>query len=333
MSKTCSFTVAIIRENKYRLSQSDMNDTTLSYDNLESVFEDFVEFRHVTDIEDMMVLVGDVLGMRDGVIGDTSTCYETEDCIYQLCHLSSLVDTRKNYVGTTLVRETSSVVGAAVLMKIKVDSNKTCTNVDISMKDTIDLYRKVHKHIGLSIDANGTVDELQYFFNPIDRLKPNEMQNMKYFEFLLFENCVVQMFIEQVPSSEKMNDRASIIASAPVCGKVVLGMRIRGEHVLDSETKYIDFTKDTLEKLTCVRSVSYDEFNIPKPDAKAIPTEEQLQQKAQSKVFKNFFTVLNQAYSLYVKKYGTSFQKDQLKDMAKEKSLNTIISVPSSVKH
>lgn len=323
---TRGFTVAIIKQNKFKFSDGDMNDNKLTDDILENILEDYTEFKNVTDVEDMMVFICDVLKMTDKIFGDTSTCYEDDEYIYQICHLSSFTDKQKNYIATKMTNDSSSVIGDAVIFKAKINNDKTCTNVDITMKDIINLYRRSHKHIGLVVHPDGKTDEITYFFHPIDSMKSDVANNLKYHEFALFGNKVIQIFIELNPTINKLNEKASVLYGMPIYGKVVIGMRMRGEHILDSDTKYIDLDKKTLEKLICVRSDEESSKNITdtKSSEDIIKEKESELQSNKNNKITNFYTVLNENYNNYKKKNGTMFIKKSLENANFENSLNKI---------
>jgi hypothetical protein len=312
-----SFTIAIINENKIRLQDRDRNEKNLSDDNLESLLEDYIEFKKVNNVEEMMLCITKVLGDTSNLYATTSNCFINKDYVYQITHLVDNNKPTNNYIATSLLQEEHNVYKSCVLMKSKrVDDNYI--NESITMNDIIDIYRKVYKHIGLLIKPNKEITEINYYNNPLDGQTPDKVKNSKYYEFLIAEDKVIQMFIEIDPIINQLNEIATIFYQKPIYGEVLIGFRNRGSNLYSSTEQYIDLDKDLFNKLLCVRSF-YDTESDESIDNKTMEDV-----KLEKRTLIPFEIQLDRKYYAYKHKYGTSYSTKKLENIMTHSSLQEL---------
>lgn len=310
-----TFSIAIIKENKVRLNESDKNEKNLTNDNLESLLEDYIEFKKVSSNNEMMEVIAKILDQTLNYHITTSTCYVDYDYVYQICHLESKDDKKVNYIARTLLSDEYYVVRDCIMLKAKLDNKLNFVNDNITIEDIIDVYRKMHKHTGLKIFADGEIKETTYYHNPMDGLTPDDVKNLKFHEFQLATNRVAQVFIEMEPRNNKFNELASIFYGQPIYGDVLVGIRNRGDNIFSSSTLYLDITKHYFHKLLCIRSV--DDLKV-EDDASIIEKKQlEMEQKEVSNTPKLIFFehFVETKYASYKRKYGEKYSTKKLEKM------------------
>jgi hypothetical protein len=327
--------IMIIRENKLFYSQSDRNFARLTHDNIENDIEDYIEIKSIEQ-STLMDEITTILNTPDAV-AHTMRCYEDNEYIYELCYHSYIDNTKKstiNNIASHLTKFTDKVVGNAIILKSKINYNKTCELVDISLNDIVDIYKKIFVHTGVIVMPNGTIDEYNYIFNPIDLIKPDQMNNIRFYELKIF-NRVIQLFIEVNPSDNTLNEYASILYNKSLInGKVIFGMRYTFDDVRMTETEYCDLTKDILKKIVYYASdnVNFSDSTSDQ-DINSITNSNTHQvnfngsnTQSSEKITKvnTFYTMLDNEYNIYKAKYGLVLKKDCLEKLKYQQSLNDV---------
>lgn len=314
-----NYQIAIIKANKFIYSESDRTFSKLSHENVQDNIEDYIELKSI-DCSNMMEEIMEILNMPDSV-AHTVRCHETDEYIYELCYHSDLASSVNN-IATHLSKFTDRVIGNAILIKSKINYDSTCSLVNISLSDVADIYRKIFVHTGIIVGSNGSIDEYPFIFNPIDLIKPDQLENMKFYEFKIFDK-VIQMFIELNPVQieNNTNELASILYGENLInGKVRFAMRYTFDDAKMTESEYCELTKDTFHKLLCYSSdleICNDRIkntNNPQPNQ----LDESTQPTEKTKKLTSFHTYLKNKYNEYKEKYGTEPKRevlDKLKDL------------------
>jgi hypothetical protein len=333
-----NFKIAVIKENKHKYCQEDMNMNKLNLDSLELDIEDYIEFKTVSDPNNMMETVVNILNMTTEHLGETSICYEDENYIYELCYLSNESTEVKNinFISSKLVDFKRRVIGNSVLIKSRINLDHSATPVDISLADLIYVYQRSHVHTGIMVktEPNNSIEQTNFFFNPIDFLKPEEVKDFAYVEHEVFGKRILQMFFDK-NSKDKLNKICSIIYGKPIYGKVIIGFRHTSEDMREIGYHYCDLDKTTFNKLLCILSDGYLKENINKEikdetDALLEEIKDQnnlnkMQNQVTQqtpKIFKNFYTALVTQYSSYKNKYGDVYKEDTLEEIKKLQPVN-----------
>jgi len=212
----------IIKPNNFEFKKD------LYYNNKEKLYQDlqpYIEHRTI-EINDMMEIIVNEIGLTPDLVGESETCYETAENVNQLCYVGKNKNESEqkdlNIIATYLNGDT--VYGTAVLLNSKITENGTCVSGPITINDCANiLYSKfVHKGIFIPFDENVSVTEYEYFAHPLEYLENSENGYLKY---KLFETTFLSfnlgLFSEI--TSQQINKRATrLLGNAKLFGNVVM---------------------------------------------------------------------------------------------------------------
>lgn len=304
--------IAIIKSNKITYSSVDMTHSRFTRERLEDDIEDFIEIVPISNLDNVMEKIIDVLKLTPDMTAHTTTCKEDNNYIYQMCHL--IDETKSGQQNNICIRFANSlfrVVGDVVLMKSKILFDGKTELCNITLDDIIDLYRDSLVKTCVKIMPDDSVDDVLYIFNPIDWMNPEKLNNIRYHEIGLSDK-ILMFFIELVPDNNIINKKASILYGKRIYGNVVMAMRHKQEDIRHTEYEYYSIDKLTVNKLVSVMSVNNDMLTIQKPETKT------------NQIVINFHTILDKKYSVYRSKYTSGYSLELFDQFDVTKSVNDI---------
>lgn len=216
------------------------NHEKLKYD-----LSEYIELKEI-DFEDMMDVIVTETGLTPELVGDTQTCYETLEYVYQICFVgydnNDCKNKELNRLSTYLNGD--SIYGPAILINSKISESYTCVPANVTIDDLINiLYSKfVHKGIFIPNDETDSIVEYEYLNHPLEYLEKEEKCYMKY---KLFETTFLGFhlgFFGEL-NSLSVNKRATrLIGNQKLFGNVVLLNKLPHE--------FQDIDKELYKKLS-----------------------------------------------------------------------------------
>lgn len=233
--------VAIIEKNEFIVTDDDIQ--TLSMKEIKQKIIDNVN-KYVTLLsissDDLMKTIIETLKMNNNVVAETTTCYETADNIFQLCHLPTQKKEDINGISSYLTIDSYAITGATVLLNSKIEENKTCSIDTLNIDDIVNIIYKSIIHTGLKISVDGSVEEFYFFNNPL-YLEKN-MNNYGFIEINLF-NFFMVAFVQKYPNNDIRNKSITcLIGNKIVNGDVILVLKLK-------ESIYGSLDENTFDKL------------------------------------------------------------------------------------
>ncbi|ARF09779.1 hypothetical protein Indivirus_3_28 [Indivirus ILV1] len=263
----------------------------IHYKNHQKLKNDLLEHVELqeTTFDNMMDLIVTQIGLTPELIGDSQTCYETNQNIYQVCFVgydtNSCKDKELNKIATYLNGD--SVYGTAVLINSKIGDTYTCLPDSVNMDELTDIvYSKfVHKGIFIPMDEKKEIVEYEYFNHPLEYFETTENN---YFKYKLIETTFIGFhlgFFYEV-NSDTINKRATrMIGTQKIFGNVVLLNKLPHE--------FQDIDKSLFKKLS---DLSYGVL-----DQRELTTSENRENEKVNNlpVVMNRYCILNNRYSNY----------------------------------
>lgn len=298
--------IGIIDSNVINYSETDHTHTRLKRDNLEEDIEEYITFTKASDSIDAMQLIIEKCKFSPEELIYTTIIYETPKYIYYMIHTVDDNNQKKdiNKIAIYLSRDLYRITGSVGILKEEIKTNNDNVMGNLYLNDMLDIYVNCFVHKGVIIDNNnGEINEIKFIFNPIDWYNIEEASNIKFIEYEIFDK-ILMMFIEIKPKNNIINEKASIIYGKKVNGKVIFALRRKNEDIKQTKYIYEDLTKDLAEKLLYILSTKQENIKESEEEIKKM------------KVY-NFYTVLENRYNKYVKKYGYTYSllekiKDQI---------------------
>lgn len=261
-----NYQVAIIKPNSITVDAKKMGES-FTREFIKNEISSHVIF-HSVDTKDMMNLVYDTIKMTDKLIGNTSICYEDDQYIYQLCHLSlkdnqkKEVDENANGVSSYLVQGRFIVYGSSVLIRSKISDKGTCVTDTLDIDMIVDIiYKKlIHKAVKLSVD--GVISDYTFYNDPLENCSNDIITNSKYVEVHLLKFNLLMFlrltFDDQPENSDldRVNKKATkLIGHSRVHGDVYIASK-------STEHEYIDLDTDLLNKMLKLSGDSMTSRNL-----------------------------------------------------------------------
>lgn len=212
-----------------------------------------------TDRDSFFNTVDEYLNLNKDVVADTQICFETKRYIYQLIHVPPTIEKLPqnedlNSLGSMMLTE--PVYGNCVVIKLKVESDQTCSWDSISADNIRDIIRSTMNHKAVKIYADGRVEDKMFYLDPHELLT----STMAPVEFSLFGYNLL-MYVDINYDGLSLNRLASRLAgNFFALGDVIVVNRFR--------YSYGDITKDEIEALDELSWIEYKNREIKNTDKK-----------------------------------------------------------------
>jgi len=257
------------------------------YNNLELLKNDIVDFIDIKTIKtcDFMETIIEIIDLTQELIGETTTVYENESNVYQLCYIDkennpNIDESNINMICSYLINE--KVYGNCAFINSKISENNTCIFDNSFIDDVvIYLYRKF-VHIGIVIENNNH-KEFEYLSHPLEYFNCSEKdyENYKFIEFYLlgFELCL----FSQENTEKYINKEATrIVGTKKIYGDAIL--------ILKNVYEYHSINNILYDKIL---KICYGSLN----NRKLLDSEYNDEQKINNlKVVNNKYCILEQRY-------------------------------------
>lgn len=300
--------VAIINPNNIHYSELDKTHHRLSYDKLKEDIEDEIEIFQVNDARDGMEKIVEICKFDPDELIHTTMIYETENSIYYLIHTIDDKNEHENVnkIGIYLTKEQFRITGSVGIYKEELELDEAKVGNISNIDEIIKIYHQCFIHKACIINTKGEINEIKYIHNPIDWKRPDEANNIKFLEYEIFDK-IMMVFIKLKPDKNELNEKASIIYRGRIVDDVIFALRRKPEDVKQVEFIYESITKELINKILMILSVEQDE----------------LQNNKESKIY-NFYTIVEQRYKTFVRKYGNKYNKQYLEKYKNMKILNEV---------
>ncbi|MCJ7636864.1 MAG: zinc finger MYND domain-containing protein [Nitrososphaeraceae archaeon] len=266
----------------------------LYYKNQERLTKDLCDHVIVKGFkqDEMMELIIDEIGLTPELVGDTQTCYETIQYVYQLCFVgydnSSSIKEEKELNTIATYLNGDSVYGPAVLLNSKICNDYICSPSTVTIENLSHIiYSKfIHKGIIIPNNEKDSVEEYEYCGHPLERLESEE----NYVKYKLFETTFLGFqlgFFGEI-NSTKINKRATrLIGNQKLYGNVVMLCKLPHE--------FQDIDLDLYEKIS---KLSYGSLK----QRELLNTEDREGEKINNlPIALNRFCILDNRYTNYKK--------------------------------
>jgi hypothetical protein len=246
------FTVAIIKKNKIELDRTNV-------DSIKELIKDYIEIRKI-EHKDLMELIVDTTNLTPTDTGNTVTCFENDEKIYQICFMArSLKESDIDYVNQNInnlacvLSVTKEIIcNDCVLICSTINDNNLCDPSDVSFDDICNLLYKKIIHKGIKISASGNVDEFVFSSAPIEK---DQLEKYTSTELPLV-NFNLILYYENTPINNTLNKTGTkLLGKNKVYGDVILVSK-------SSEYEYLDIDMTLFNKLSKVAEGSIWSRNI-----------------------------------------------------------------------
>lgn len=271
------FNIGLFSTNSHKLTE------TTTKEEIKRMMEDCFKLKETTH-ENMMKECIDFIQLTHEQMADTEIVAESEDYIYQLCHIptdSSMMQKNKekddenddrefNSLASYLTR--SEVYGNAVLIRSKIKEDRTCDCDSFNDDDVVNEIWKTVNHIGIKIGTDDNISEFRYT-DPIKTI-PN---TYRAFEFYLL-GYNMYMYVDCAFEGKPINKLASrLTGEYSVVGDVYV--------ILNYNKGYGDLTREDMDKLNKISWIPQKERDLTQEESKEDKIDGRL-------VVKNRFTVI-----------------------------------------
>jgi hypothetical protein len=237
---TLEYCLAIIKPNFCKITKDSLpllNDEVDKYINIATVTHD-----------KLPEVITTAIGMvPQKVMGDTTTIYQDNICLYDMCHVDPEQNKTEpdesifNGIATHLMIDNKKVYGTVVILRSLLTNDKTCEPANLTIEHIIDLLKYKTLHTGLFVPISGAITEYQFYLDPVEDVDVNVMKNMGYVETTISKFNLLTFFpIDD--ADHKINKRATRLLNKKVYGDVYIASR-------STEITYEDLTLDLYGKL------------------------------------------------------------------------------------
>lgn len=295
--------IAIIEPNDVSYSEHNMMHQTFTYEKVEDLLTDHIEFKKVNDHDDMMkVIIAQVVNNDPDFPIHTAIVSNVLDELYMMCHIYptkeiyeefKAIKAQFNGIASYLTDMNLKLYQKAVIFKINTKNNQNKLE-SISMGEIVNLFTSKFVHKGVLLNLDGTLDELKFIFNPVDWIGPNEVSNYMYNEIELLGK-VFMLFADTKSNVENRN--ASVIFGQKINGRVILAMRDKYVDMNETTIHYTDLDCPTARKLIKLcsqpnKSIELAESENYNLDLFSVQPEAVPDEQPKPKTYNNFHKVL-----------------------------------------
>ncbi len=262
------FNVAIIKQNDFLINPKELGDK-LTPNFIKEQIKEYIEIKEIFSTDEMMETVVLTIGLDDKLLGDTNTCYEDLDSIFQLCHLSMKTngldedESKVNGISSYLVVGKQRIYGPTVLICSKIKEDGLCEQASFCLDDIVNIIYKKLKFTGIMVKSDGSENELQFYENPIEECFEGDMENYAYVEVPLCKFNLVMFY--KKPSTgvdQVLNKKATkLYGYNKIYGDVILTE-------LRTENEFSSLDIETYKKLLIVSGGSMKERIITQEESR-----------------------------------------------------------------
>lgn len=225
MASNSVIQVAIIDTNDINIKKDLIHD---NIEKLKHICSPFVKTDSI-DSDILMDHVVEQIELKEELLGDTLTIFETDKLIYQLIHVEYDNDTvkihnpKKNIIASYLTNQ--NIYGRAIVLSSKIVENHTCVLDSISIDELFNILYGKLIHTGIFIDSiNGKCTQFDFLEHPVEYLEsdPLNYDNYEQAEVFLF-GMIVAIFYSKVANNENVNKKATcLLGNRKIMGNVVV---------------------------------------------------------------------------------------------------------------
>jgi len=236
-----TYNIILIKPNDIIFDYRELVNSTPDY--FKQFIENFIEIIPVT-IDNIMETIINKIGMTSDIFGHTSKCLDTNDHIYQLCHLhetdaKNINDTAQiNRLASYMVLGKEALFGPVVLIKSVFIEDRTCIPSNINNIDEFcTLLHERLIHTCIQLNSDGTHEIKKFIESPSEFVSEYDATNYKFIE-VNYLNFNFVLFIQMEPDSKNINKKATRLAGEH---------KILGTAILICKTTENDFLNITLD--------------------------------------------------------------------------------------
>jgi hypothetical protein len=239
-----NFNIAIIKPNKFKFSQDDLESLTV-----DKILDDIQNHIDIVSLSsaDFMEKIVTTIGLKPELMGDTNICYEDNKYIYQISHLdlkknNLLENDNINGIASYLPIDDINVHGNAIFLCSEITDNHTCitNNVNLNIIAEI-LYNKIVK-TGIKISTDGNITEFKYSNDPIENMNQDEKNNLRWLECNILKFNLI-LFVQKNPNPNTINKKGTkLFGTHRVYGNVYVVEKV-------TDNKFSSLQKTTFTKL------------------------------------------------------------------------------------
>jgi hypothetical protein len=243
------FSIVLIKKNNYNIAKNiEIND--ISIEKIKNDITEYVEFIDVSNTQEMMTKIVELVGLKEDQVGCTSLCHEDNNLVYQLCHFKDLITNNKkenlSCLATTLTTSKETVYNNSVLICSRIIEDNKCVPYSINMDDLCNLIYNKFVHKGIFLEADNSITEFKFRYSPFEKMMEEEIKNHQWVEVTI-AGFVIKLYVEVIPKPDKINKLATKIkGDSYIKGNVYMTIE-------SHDFNFMNFTKEILKKvlLTC----------------------------------------------------------------------------------
>lgn len=259
--------IAIIDINDLKYNELEMVHSNFTREKINDLLLDYITLKDVSNEDEMMqVVIDEVVGENNDYPIHTATTKNIYHDLYLTCHISPSKEMYEEFKSKSIKFNGIAsyfsdiglkIYGKAVLFKLDT-KNDAYKLLSITMDEIVDIFISKFVHKGVILNLDGSIDEFNFIFNPVDWISPNEINKYKFYETEILGK-VLMLFFDT--TSTVINDTGNIIYPS-IKGKVIIGMRDQYSDMNDISVKYEDLDIDTFKKIIKLCSDSTQTRNL-----------------------------------------------------------------------
>jgi len=252
--------------------QIDCNKTNIR-EQIEDILDDSDNFKmaQYTDNDNLFMLIHNTLSTEKTLNVTVCNVWENIGSLYEgyFVDIAEIENQQDNEKKDTKIRlnEFSSqitsqhVTGALIIVKRSLEYLITDNNVKtmtkpctFSYNELLDILESKFIKNGIMIDVDGSIKSYKYIMNPIEHLiltDSDYSKNYVYHEYEVYTHVMV-IFAKVNALDERINEKASLLAGAPVNGSVHVVLYKKPEY--NENPPYVSLEPSLLESIFAIRS-------------------------------------------------------------------------------
>lgn len=272
------FNIAIIKPNNFG-----NGNEFLSFEQIKNMCSNLIELKNVS-VDNMMEFIVTNIDMKNDVIGDTISCYENSEYVFQMCFIHHTDGMENNGVASYLCYDNRCIYGTVAVIKYRINDKYVCENDNINIDDIINIINKKYIHKGVKITVDNKIILFEYKNHPLE-----SFDNANYLSAdIVILSQQYMFFIENEPENDKINEIATRLAGNNLIkGNVIIAS-------LATTNIYSDTDVDTIKKLSKILYGKIDNRELSGIELKNREKDEN-----NNFIVMNHQVILNRRYKLY----------------------------------